>query len=53
MQAGVLFWVLMVVWFCLGAYRSRAEFGLGAGGDLLLFLVVGLLGWRVFGPILQ
>jgi hypothetical protein len=58
MPIGVLFWVLMILWLLFGAYRNRpvgeGRFNLpGFGGDVLVFVLFGLLGWRVFGPVLQ
>ncbi len=57
MPIGVLFWVIMLIWLLLGAYWNRADFRSGNygafGGNLFLFILLALLGWRVFGPILQ
>lgn len=57
MPIGILFWVLMILWLLFGLYWNRAELGGGnygiLGGNLLLFVLLGLLGWRVFGPVLQ
>jgi hypothetical protein len=58
MQKGLLFWVLMLFWLLVGAWGFWP--GTGAvlpygtiGWGLVLFLLVGLLGWKVFGPPLQ
>jgi hypothetical protein len=57
MPIGVLFWVLMLIWLLFGLYWNRADFGRGSygllGGNLLLFILLAILGWKVFGPILQ
>jgi hypothetical protein len=57
MPIGILFWVLMLLWLLFGLYWNRADFGAGnygiLGGNLLLFVLLGLLGWKVFGPVLQ
>jgi hypothetical protein len=57
MPIGILFWVLMILWFLFGLYWNRADLGSGnygiVGGNMLLFILLGLLGWRVFGPVLQ
>ncbi len=57
MSIGLLFWILMILWVIFGAwYRSTpTAFGpYGWAGDwLLLFVLFGLLGWRVFGPVLH
>jgi hypothetical protein len=59
MKIGLLFWILMLVWLLFGTW-SYWPAGSGAlvdfrplGGNLLLFLVIGILGWKVFGPPLQ
>lgn len=57
MPIGILFWMIMILWFLFGLYWHSEEAktkGYGVyGGSLLLFVVLGLLGWRVFGPVLQ
>ena len=57
MPIGVLFWVLMILWLLFGLYWNRddlrgGKYGL-VGGNILLFILLGLLGWKVFGPVLQ
>jgi hypothetical protein len=57
MPAGVLFWVIMIVWLLFGFWGQRTElaarnFG-GVGGTLLEFVLFALLGWRLFGAPLQ
>ena len=57
MPIGILFWVLMIIWLLSGLYWHRSDFGRGnysvLGGNLLLFVLLVLVGWRVFGPLLQ
>lgn len=57
MPIGVLFWVLMILWLLFGLYWNRNDLRGGhygvMGGNLVLFLLLGLLGWKVFGPVLQ
>lgn len=57
MPIGILFWVIMIVWLLLGFYWHRGDLRSGNyvifGGNLILFILLALLGWRVFGPILQ
>ena len=57
MPIGILFWILMILWLLFGLYWNSGEFKTGNygvfGGNLLLFILLGLLGWRVFGPVLQ
>lgn len=54
MSLGLVFWILMLLWLVLGLYwrwpatgQPRALWPLG--GDLLLFILLLLLGWKVFG----
>jgi len=54
---GILFWVIMLLWFFFGLYWNRAEVAGGnygmLGGNLMLFVLLGLLGWKLFGAPLQ
>lgn len=56
---GILFYVIMLIWFLFGLYWNwPADGGQGrvagfVGGNLMLFILLLLLGWRVFGPPLQ
>jgi hypothetical protein len=56
MPMGILFWVLMLIWFIFGLYwnwpADRGGAGI-VGGHIMLFLLFMLLGWKVFGPPLQ
>lgn len=52
MPKGILFWVLMVLWFFVGAYWYYA-YHFGGVPDLLLFVLLFLLGWKVFGFVVQ
>lgn len=53
MTLGLAFWILMLLWLVLGIYTNRAAIAGGQylplGGDLLLFVLLLLLGWKVFG----
>ncbi len=49
MSRGLGFWILMIIWFVFGLW-SAWPLTWGAGGTVVLFLVLGLLGWQVFGP---
>jgi hypothetical protein len=50
MTFGLLYWILMLIWFLFGLYFS---WGPGryplVGGHLLLFILLLLLGWKTFG----
>jgi len=51
MTIGFLFWLLMLLWLIFGAYVHRTAFGTPVvwGGNLMLWILLFLLGWRVFG----
>ncbi|VEB37271.1 hypothetical protein [Legionella cherrii] len=55
MPIGVLFWVLMLIWLLFGLYWHRNEFSRGSygivGGNIMLFILLAIIGWKVFGPI--
>lgn len=57
MPIGILFWVLMILWLISGLWWNKDDFQAGRyglfGSNLLLFILLGLLGWRAFGPPLQ
>lgn len=50
MTIGLVFWILMLLWLVFGLW-SRWPIGNfnALGGDLLLFILLLLLGWRAFG----
>lgn len=55
MSIGLLFWVLFVIGFIFGGWSFRQpdqKWGFYGGGFLILVLLF-LLGWRVFGFIVQ
>lgn len=52
MPMGVIFWILMLLWLVYGMYRDWPNYPI-AGHNLLLFVVVSLLGWQVFGPAIR
>lgn len=57
MTIGFLFWLLMILWLLFGFYWHRADFQSGNfgvfGGNLLLFVLLFLLGWKAFGFVIQ
>lgn len=49
MSRGLLFWILMILWFLSVVFGARlGEYTLYVSAGLLLILF-GLLGWKVFG----
>jgi len=53
MSIGFVYWLLMLLWFLFGLWSGRADIQAGnfgpIGGNLLIFLLLFLLGWAVFG----
>lgn len=56
MDLGVVFWVVMIIVFIGGLIwywpRNRAE-AFPFGSWVVTFLLLGMLGWRVFGPVIK
>jgi len=57
MPLNVAFWVIMIVWFLFGLVM---HFGVITGAvwgptvnSVLLFVLFGILGWQVFGPVIR
>lgn len=62
MNKGTLFWVLMILWLIfgiIGAFSAWPAAGAGLvvyvplASSLLLWVLLGLLGWQVFGPAVR
>ncbi len=53
MAAGVWFWLLLILSIIFGFYWNRDDVRGFAGNSLLLFILLALLGWKVFGSPLQ
>ncbi len=52
MSFALCYWILMLVWFVFGCYINRTNLR-GAAPDLFLFILLLLLGWKVFGQPLH
>lgn len=52
MPMGILFWILMILWFIFGIGVLNVAWA-PIGGTIILFILLGLLGWKVFGPVLR
>jgi hypothetical protein len=56
MTIGLLFWILMILWAVFGVVpnfpRGEAKWQ-PFGGSLLLWILLGLLGWNAFGFIIH
>lgn len=48
MSMGLMFWILMLIWLVFGVWWSWPNQTL-VGGNLLLFILLGILGWHAFG----
>ncbi len=59
MSRGLLFWVIWVicvlVWLGVNFGGMGGSFGAPrlAGGGVIEFILFGLLGWQVFGPVIK
>ena len=56
MPLGILFWVVYVVAIIFGVwsnYTPGQPWFRAAGAYLVLWLLVGILGWSVFGPVIK
>jgi len=53
MSTSLLYWILMLLWLIFGLWVSWPVTGASfrpLGGNLLLFVLLVILGWKVFGP---
>lgn len=58
MSTGLLFWILMILWLLFGCWTNWPQNGSSngfqhLGGSLLEFVLLFLLGWKVFGFPIQ
>ena len=53
MSIGLLFWVIMVVGLLFGFYTNRATPFVWMSNSLVLWVLLALLGWAVFGPAIH
>ena len=62
MPAGMIFWLLMILWFIFGMWWNWPRTPAGTvgslsygpiGSNLLLFVLLFILGWKVFGFVIQ
>jgi hypothetical protein len=49
MTIGLAFWILMLLWLVFGMWQAWPSHYV-VGGNLLLFILLVLVGWKVFGP---
>jgi len=48
MTFALAYWVLMLLWLVLGIWQTWPNYR-AAGGNVLLFILLVLVGWKVFG----
>lgn len=55
MTLSLLFWLLMLLWAVFGLWWPNRATPLAAflPGNLLLFVLIAMLGWKVFGPAIR
>lgn len=53
MSFAIAFWIIMLVWLLWNMPFNPWSAGAPYGNNLILFLLLLLLGWRVFGAPLQ
>ncbi len=57
MPIGFLFWLLMILWFVFGIggqwYEGPNRRYVLAGGAFLIFILFFLIGWKLFGFVVQ
>jgi hypothetical protein len=56
MTIALLFWILMLAWLIFGVLNAWPTPGTRPwplGSHILLWVVIALLGWRVFGAMLH
>ena len=53
MSIGLLFWIIMIIGLLFGLYTNRSTPLAWASNNLVLWILLALLGWRVFGPALH
>jgi len=52
MTFALAYWILMLVWLAFGIWSTWPNYKQG-GGNVVLFILLLLLGWKVFGPPLH
>ena len=52
MKLGFIFWMVMVIWIIFGLWLSGGD-RYAIGGSVMEFALFFLLGWKVFGFIVQ
>lgn len=58
MSKGLAFWILMIIWAIFGVWsfwpsQQPPALGVGRAFVLVLFALLFLLGWQIFGFVVQ
>lgn len=53
MSIALLFWIIMIVGLLFGLYTNRASPSKWASDNLVLWVLLALLGWAVFGAAIH
>jgi len=55
MPLGILFWVLMIIWLVFGYWSNLPQSPPWSrfGGSILIFVLMAIIGWQVFGPAIK
>ena len=53
MGINIIFWLIMLVWVLFGFVPISNAQTKSYGNTLLLIILFGLLGWKVFGPAIH
>jgi hypothetical protein len=48
MSLGLAFWIIMLLWLVLGIWWAWPSHYV-VGGNVMLFILLAILGWKVFG----
>lgn len=51
MPLGLAYWIVMLIWLVFGLYSSGIAWL--TGPNIILFILLVLLGWQVFGAALK
>ncbi len=52
MSFSLAYWIVMLIWLVFGLWSTWPNVRAG-GGNLLLFILLVIVGWKVFGPPLH
>jgi hypothetical protein len=53
MSFALVFWILMLLWLVWSLPFNTWSANAPYASNIMLFILFGLLGWRVFGPALH